>query len=381
MTNHGDGTPADTEEFVSRIVGRRLNPDGEGYQYKVRWRSRAPSEDAWLSLEELANCHDLIREYNRHIDPLPGRQEVPQLEPVISETVPPVEDRPYRPTFRSHPVRDEYAASRIQQAFRRRRSSLRGEPPARLDSQDSALVPIVDTSTGMFRAVGVDMVRPKRRGHEARVSWHDTWVAINVLDVEWRAAALLRLQQQDAATAPPLDAEWTPAPRTYSDVSEILGVRLGTLMPEVHVRWQPEWITFSNLSPALREEARALLAANMPTAAPVNEPTLTGGRVDEPTLTNGLGTAAEVVTHHAAVRIQRAYRHHLTNRRLLWFAPATFSRPDDPRAVRRNADGSYSISYAHGWLSEPALTALQRRRFQALLRALSLPAPLGIPAL
>ena len=81
----------------------------------------------------------------------------------------------------------------------------------------------------------------------------------------------------------------------------------------------------------------------------------------------------------AAVAIQAAFRRFLSLRPPTHHAPRSFSRQDDPRAVR-TVDGQYlfripssSSDARPTWLSDTELTAPQRRRARALLAALGLP--------
>ena len=134
-------------------------------------------------------------------------------------------------------------------------------------------------------------------------------------------------------------------------------------MPEAYVKWQPEWLPFSSLTPLLRAEARSLIPTS--TALPA---------VDEQPASISASTT-ESSDRDAASTIQRAFRRFLASR-CLWLAPASFNRPSDPRAVRI-ADTEYQFRFdadgVSAWLADAALTLAQRRRCKVLLSQLALP--------
>ena len=360
LTNHGDGSLAEDEQFIQRIVGRRLQPDGEGYQYKVRWRGKQAHEDSWLSLEELANCHDLVREYNVNVDPLPTPPPAPAREPLLSGTTPTPPLHVNKPSFRPRPLRDQPGDSQADS----QQPPPPSQPATDPSQADHVLQPAIDADLTSFRASGVSDVRPKGHGYQALVHWHNTWAPISMLEPRRRVEVLQRLQDQGEPAAPPLSSTYADAPQIYTTVAAITGVRLGSQMPEAYVQWQPEWLAFSQLTPLLRSEARSLIPA--PVALPV---------VDEQPASTSTPTT-ESSDRDAASTIQRAFRRLLASRRL-WLAPASFNRPGDPRAVRI-ADTEYQFRFdADGvtsWLTDATLSMAQRRRCKALLSQLALPA-------
>ena len=367
VTNHGDGSLADDEYFVQRIIGRRSHPDGEGFQYKVRWRGLEPKEDSWLSLEELAYCHDLVREYNLHVDPLPDPPPAPERERLIHETELPPQPSAQGPTFRSRPIRDAAPAVQTDRAQPSQPLQAR-EDRDRLRSQaDAALEPAIDPDTASFQLAGIVEVRKKGRGHEALVCFHNTWVTINILDDKRQREVLDRLRERGIQSAGP---PYPQARKTYSDVAEIIEVRAGPHMPEAYVRWSPEWTTLSNLTQAARAEALALLTPPSSVQG-VNEVTQDAGAGD-----TAVAATERLTANGAAVVIQRAFRHYLATRHQTWHSPASFNRLDDPRALRRVRD-EYLFRFGDGisqlWLADAALTAAQRRRCKALVKALALP--------
>ena len=340
---------------MQRIIGRRVHPDGEGHQYKVRWRAMQPKDDSWLSLEELANCHDLVREYNTHVDPLPDPPPPPERVPLFSETPLPPPPNANKPSFRPRPVHDHPADTQPADQH-----ATPPPPPATDASQvDPVLQPAIDADSVSFRASGVDAVRPKGNGHQALVRWHNTWAPVSMLEPRRRAEVLQLLHDQGVPAAPPLDSTYPDAQQVYTTVDEIVSVRIGPHMPEAYVRWQPEWLTFSSLTPLLRAEAHSLLAASPPAEQTAIAP-----------------PATELSSHTPASTIQRAFRRYLAGRRF-WLAPASFNRPGDPRAIRADDTGyhfRFDADSAHAWLAEAALTMAQRRRCKALLVHLHLPA-------
>ena len=349
ITNHGDGSLTDNEYYIQRIVGRRVSPQGEGYEYKVRWRAGKPKDDSWLSLEELANCHDLVREYNVHVNPLHDPPPAPAVEASINDTPLPPGPSPHKPTFRSHPVREAVNVPAEQTVEQSADSAAR---------EDHVLQPAVAADSLVFQAKGVLEVRRKGRGHEALIQWHNTWVPLNAIESTHHTAAIERLRGLYDSSELPSPSTIAPATHVHADVASVIDVRLGpNRRPEAYVEWLPAWQAFSSLTAALRDDARQMLVAT------------SGG--------NDSSTANRALTeHNAAALIQRAWRQQHAAQHNTWFAPASFNRPDDPLAVRR-ADTGYLFLYKDDdmplWMSDDALTSAQRRCCRALLKALALP--------
>jgi hypothetical protein len=84
--------------------------------------------------------------------------------------------------------------------------------------------------------------------------------------------------------------------------------------------------------------------------------------------------AADDMAAIAARRIQRAYRQQLHTQLRTWFAPSTYNRNDDPRAVLFT-DDHYLFRFGDQWLTDIRLTSAQRRRCRSMIKDLGLPAP------
>ena len=76
LTNDGDAVPCDDDDFVDRILARRLSSsdsdptDPSSYLYKVRWLGKPAASDTWHPLRALGSCIDLVNAFNT-IHPIP----------------------------------------------------------------------------------------------------------------------------------------------------------------------------------------------------------------------------------------------------------------------------------------------------------------------
>ena len=89
LTNDGDAVPRDDDDFVDRILARRLSPsdadptDPSSYLYKVRWLGKPATADTWHPLRSLGNCIDLVNAFNI-IHPIPVA-DLPREDPDLSD--------------------------------------------------------------------------------------------------------------------------------------------------------------------------------------------------------------------------------------------------------------------------------------------------------
>ena len=58
-----DEAEEDKEYEVERVLGRRANPKGKGFEYKIRWRGYSPKNDTWEPLAGLGKFKNLAREF------------------------------------------------------------------------------------------------------------------------------------------------------------------------------------------------------------------------------------------------------------------------------------------------------------------------------
>ena len=367
LTNHGDIAPSVDEEFVQRIVGRKPHSAGDGFLYKVRWRGSTPKEDSWLTLEQLANCHDLVREYNRNINPLSEPPTAPPLEPIVAESpVEPSEAARGRKHFRTHVHREDAGPPSVEEV-----PTDDHPTPTTTSTPDSSLVPVTTLDPDApFVIDDVLEARRKGAGHEILVQWCNTWTPANMLTARWQQEVRARLAREQPSLTIPDDSSMPQMKHTYDTVSEILHVRMGLDMPEAQVAWEPEWMLFSKLPEALRDDARQLITrlSLKDTAEPVEPP--------PSTLVSPSGWPSDrVAADAAATHIQAAVRALLARIPPTWNAPPSFNRPDDPTAARRMGDDFHFRVKRDGlfvYCSEVQLSAAERRRSRQMLRELGL---------
>ena len=145
---------------------------------------------------------------------------------------------------------------------------------------------------------------------------------------------------------------------------------MGLTMPEAQVAWEPDWMLFSRLPEALRDDARHLirrLTIQDTTPAVDAEP---------PTAPLADMLPSDARSEAAASRIQATVRQHLARIPPTWGAPSSFNRPDDPTAVRK-VDDKYLFRVKrdglYTFITGEELTAAERRRCRQMLRELNLP--------
>ena len=358
------------EEFVQRILDRRPHPSGEGFVYKVRWRGKPSSEDSWLTLEDLANCHDLVRAYNTTVDPLVSAPSVLPLEPLPGEVLKPTPPDP-KTTFRRHPNRQGVTAGDVEGQDIEPADA---QPPLQAPILDALLEPAISEGTDTFTMKDVLQVRPKGAGHEVEMSWENTWVPLDLLSpAACDRVRAFALEHHPDVTIP-LGAGSASG---HNDVSKVLAVRTGPSGPEAHVAWEPAWWLYSNLPSKSKAEAKAVITSMLDKMHQHNSDSTHAVTTDDN-------------TDLPASRIQACARGMLDRMMFrsaqgvtsgpVCLAPSTFNRRGDPRAVGQ-ADAGY-LAYLYylsqdderrAWTADDDLTAAERRRCRTLLKELGLP--------
>jgi len=252
LTNHGDEHLDVDDEYVQSIVGRKSHPGGEGYLYKVRWRGQDRREDSWLSLEELANCHDMIREYNTIVNPLPNPPPALAREPTFAETPLPTPTPDRHSHFRQHPDR-----SRPEQ---RNTDSESGSEVVQPATADPLIDPAISPSALVFKADRVLDVRARGGGHQAKMAWVDSpWLSVAVLAPRWQTVVIQTLQEQRPDLTH-LESRY-PGPCTWDEVASVLEVRMGPSVPEARVAWLPSWVPLHSVGNEHKQAAERLIDA------------------------------------------------------------------------------------------------------------------------
>ena len=325
----GDVGPQNDEYYVKRLVRSRVGDTG-AKEYLVRWRGHGPKDDLWLGVDALANCQDLIKQFEAKCSPAATDPEARMEERLVGRRVDAATGQvSYLVRWRGHDAADDtwvaeadlfHCFAMVQsynRTFEPHTNDAVNDPPVVSDLGDAIVAPLLKGPKS----------RTIRRGSEVAAAAPPPGVEASFGTVEADAAAPADVGDgfidADHITIESLLDVFMPGKSRKR--LDVLAQPAGKC-PATQMAWPPELFPISHLTPALQKQAREMAQRKFDDPARV-------GSLADTTAVEAPETEAGTVQQRAALRvIERAVRQHL---RRMWVVPSARLHPQGPSAIAR----------------------------------------------